>query len=191
MSARTCLTSVGIGILLNADTFSAFGRRPAGEMEWPRKFASVAPNRAFEGESLHGVAQKVRIGGTQSCLRGGKLEIVLSKVFEEGANRPNMRYQVGIGHDDIIEVSCLLFQVLDHLIDDLDEPPRRGAAALRHSVPLIKACGCAERCKRNCVLVCRYLVNRGNQAEQGNTRPESKEFRTWSARGIGSWLSSC
>ena len=47
ISARTCFTSLGIGILANANTFSALGRRPAGEMEWPRKFASVAPNRAF------------------------------------------------------------------------------------------------------------------------------------------------
>ena len=35
-----------------AETLTAFGRIPAGEMEWPRTFASVAPRRAFEGESL-------------------------------------------------------------------------------------------------------------------------------------------
>ena len=52
MSARTCLTSVGIDILVSSDAFSAFGRRPAGEMEWPKNFALVAPKRAFEGESL-------------------------------------------------------------------------------------------------------------------------------------------
>ena len=90
-----------------------------------------------------------------------------SKAFEEGANRPNMRYRVGIEHDDIVKVSCHLFQALDHLIDYLDEPPRRGAAALRHNEPLIEACGCAERCKGNCVLVCRYLVEQENQVEQG------------------------
>ena len=100
----------------------------------------------------------MRIGGAQSRLRGGKLEIVLSKAFEEGANRLNMRYRVGTEDDDIVEVSCHLFQALDYLIDDLDEPPKRGAAALRQNEPLIETCGCAERCKGNCVLVCRYLV---------------------------------
>ena len=113
------------------------------------------------------MAQKVRIDGTQSRLQGGKLEIVLSKAFEEGANRPNMRYQVGIEHDGIIEVSYPLFQVLDHLIDYLDKLPRRGAAVLRHNEPLVEACGCAERCKGTCVLVCRYLVERGNEVERG------------------------
>ena len=42
------------------------------------------------------MAQKVGIGGTQSRLRGEKLEIVLSKAFEEGATRQNMCYRVGI-----------------------------------------------------------------------------------------------
>ena len=83
---------------------------------------------------------------------------MLLKAFEEGANRPNMRYRVGIEHDDIVEVSYHLFQALGHLIDDLDEPPGRGAAALKHNEPLIDARGCAERSKGNCVLVCRYLV---------------------------------
>ena len=92
---------------------------------------------------------------------------MLSKAFEEGANRPNMRYQMIIEHDDI-EVGCHLFQAIDRLIDNLDEPPRTGAAALRHNEPLIESRGCAERCKGNCILVCRYLVERGNQVEQGN-----------------------
>ena len=46
-----------------------------------------------------------------------------------------------------------------------NEPPRQGAAALRHNKPLIEACGCAERCEGNCVLVCRYLVGRENQVK--------------------------
>ena len=36
-----------------------------------------------------------------------------------------MRYRVGVEHDDVVEVSCHLCQALDHLIDNLDEPPRR------------------------------------------------------------------
>ena len=69
-----------------------------------------------------------------------------------------MRYRFGIEHDDIVEVCCHPFQIVDHFIDDLDETPRRGAAALRHNEPLVEACGCAQRCKGNCVLVCHYLV---------------------------------
>ena len=61
---------------------------------------------------------------------------MLSKASEEGANRPNMRYWVGVELDDIVELSFHLFQALDHPIDDLDEPPRRGAAALRNTEPL-------------------------------------------------------
>ena len=68
---------------------------------------------------------------------------MLSKAFDEGANRPNMRYRIDIERNDIAEVCCHLFQVLHHLIDDLDEPPRQGAAALRHNELLVEACGCA------------------------------------------------
>ena len=75
-------------MLINADTFSAFGRKPGGEMEWPRNLASVAPNRAFEG---------------------GKLEVMLSKAFEEGANCVDMRYRIGIEHNGIVEVCRHLF----------------------------------------------------------------------------------
>ena len=112
------------------------------------------------------MAQKVRIGGAQPRFRGGKVEIVLSKVFEEGAYRPNMRYRVGIEHDDIVDVSFLLFQVLYHPIGDLDEPPRRGSVALGQNDLLIEASECEKRCKGNCVIACRYLVARGNQVEQ-------------------------
>ena len=113
------------------------------------------------------VAQEVLICGTQSRLRGGKLTIMLSKAFEESANRLDMRYRIGIEHNDIVEVCRHLFQVLDHLIDHLDELPRRSAAALRHNKPLVEARGCAERCKRHRILMRLYLVERRNQVEQG------------------------
>ena len=32
--------------------FSAFGRTPAGEIEWPKRSVSVAPRRALEGENV-------------------------------------------------------------------------------------------------------------------------------------------
>ena len=65
------------------------------------------------------MAYNVCIGGAQTRLRGGTLEIGISKAFEEGANRPNIRHRVGVEHDDTVEVSCHLFQALDHLIDNL------------------------------------------------------------------------
>ena len=78
---------LGIGILINADTFCAFGRRPAGEMEWLRNFASVAPNRAFEGGSM------------RLCFRRrSKRERIV-----------DMRYRIEIEHNDIVEVCRHLF----------------------------------------------------------------------------------
>ena len=77
---RTCLTSVGISILVNADTFSAFGCRPAGEREWARRFASVVPNHAFEGESLRlcfrRCSERERI--VQTCATGSESNTITS-----------------------------------------------------------------------------------------------------------------
>ena len=67
------------------------------------------------------------------------LEVMLSKALEEGANRLDMSYRIGIEPNDIVEVCRHLFQVLNHLIDHLHEPPRRSAAALRHNEPLGEA----------------------------------------------------
>ena len=75
---------------------------------------------------------------------------MLSKAFEEGVNRLDMCYRIGIEHNDI-KVCRHLVQVLDHLIDHLDQPPRRSAAALRNNEPLVEARGCAERSKRGTV----------------------------------------
>ena len=114
---------------------------------------------------------------------------MLSQAFEEGANRLDMRYRIRIEHNDIAEVSRHLGQVLNHLIDYLDEPPRRSAATLGHDEPLMEARGCAERCKWDGILMRLYLVERGHQVEQGgNALPGPKESRTWSTWGIGSWL---
>ena len=50
---------------------------------------------------------------------------MLSKAFEEGTNCLNMRYRVGIEHDDIVKVCCHLVRVFHHLIGDLDESHSR------------------------------------------------------------------
>ena len=112
---------------------------------------------------------------------------MFSQAFEEGANRLNMRYRIGIEHNDIVEVSRQLLKSL--LIDHLDEPPRRSAAALRHNEPLAQARGCAERCKGDRILMRLTSRNEETKSHRENTFPEPKESRTWSTRGIGSWLS--
>ena len=55
--------------------------------------------RSGVGRRGSGVAQEVCICGAQSRLEGGKLEVMLSKAFEEGANRLDMRYRIGIEHN--------------------------------------------------------------------------------------------
>ena len=83
---------------------------------------------------------------------------MLSQAIEDGANRLDMRYRIGIEHTDIVEVRSHLCHALGRLIDHLKEPPKRIAAALRHDEPLVKARGCAERCKRNRILLRLNLV---------------------------------
>ena len=92
---------------------------------------------------------------------------MLSKAFEEGANRLDMCYRIGIELSDIVEVCRNLFQALDHFVDHFYKLPRRSAAALRHNESFAKARRCAERCKGHRVLMHLYLVERGNQVEQG------------------------
>ena len=109
------------------------------------------------------MAQEVRICGTQSSLRGGTLEVMFSKAFDQGANHLDMLYRIGIEHIDIVMVCRHLFEVLNHLINHLDEPPRRNAAALRHNESIIKARGCAKRCKGHRIRKRLFLAERGNQ----------------------------
>lgn len=49
---------------------------------------------------------------------------MLSQALEEGTNRSNMCYQVGVHHNDIVKVALDLFQTPIVFIDNLDEPPR-------------------------------------------------------------------
>ena len=44
---------------------------------------------------------------------------MLSQALEEGPNRLDMRYRIGIEHNGIVEVRSHPVQVLDHLIDHL------------------------------------------------------------------------
>ena len=50
-----------------------------------------------------------------------------------------MSSRVGVEDDHIVEVGRHLFQALDNVVDNLDDPPGRSAAALGHGEPLIEA----------------------------------------------------
>ena len=97
----------------------------------------MAPNRAFQGESLR---------------------LLLSQAFDQGANSLDVRYRIGIERYHIVEVSSRLFSILNHLIDHLNERPRQSASALRHDEPLLETRGCAVRCEGDGILVRLNLV---------------------------------
>ena len=83
-----------------------------------------------------GVSQKIGVGGAKLGLGGNKFEVVLPKAFEDGADVGDMGRGVGVEGDDVVEVCGDPIEVYDDLVDDLDEPPGRGLATLRHGEPL-------------------------------------------------------
>ena len=46
-----------------------------------------------------------------------------------------MESRVGVEHDDVVKVGGDAFKIFDDLVDDLDELPGRGTAALKHDEP--------------------------------------------------------
>ena len=81
---------------------------------------------------------------------------MLSKAFEEGANRVDMCYRIGIEHNDIVDVGRHLLKILKHLIDHLDEPPRRSTAALSHDAPLVEPVG-VQNAVRGTISLCAFI----------------------------------
>ena len=72
----------------------------------------MTPTQAFEGESL----------GLRLRRRSKSARIV-------------SMWAVGSESDHIAGIGRHLFQTLDHLVDRLNQPPRRRAAALRQDKP--------------------------------------------------------
>ena len=107
-----------------------------------------------------GVSQEIGVGGAELGLGGGKFEVVLSKAFEEGSDVGNVSGGVRIENDDVVQVGGDAFEVLDDLVDDFNEPARRGVATLRHDEPLEEAGGGAERGEGDGVFVDGDLVER-------------------------------
>ena len=85
-------------------------------MVCPRKSALVAPLLTLEDE---------------------RFECVLSKAFEEGAERILAMCAAGSGSKSLTSSrGCCVTKVLDDLVRDLDKPARCGDVALRHDEPL-------------------------------------------------------
>ena len=80
-----------------------------------------------------------------------------------------MSRRVGVEDDHIVEVGRHLFQALDNLVDNLDEPPGRSAAALGHGYPRIEARGGAKRREGNGILARGKLMERRTRSNRENT----------------------
>ena len=78
------------------------------------------------------MSQEIGVVGAKLGLGGGKFEVVPPQAFEEGADVSDMSRGVGIEDDDVVEVGGDAIEVFDDLVDDLDKPPGRGVATLRH-----------------------------------------------------------
>ena len=76
------------------------------------------------------------VGGVKLGFERGKLEVMLSTAFQEGADVVDMGSWVGVESYDVVEVGGYSVQALDDLVNDLDEPAGRGAATLRHDESL-------------------------------------------------------
>ena len=90
------------------------------------------------------MSQEIGVGGAKFSFGRGKLEVVLSKAFEEGADVVDMGIWVGVEDYDVVEVGVYSVEALDDLINDLDEPAGRGAATLRNDEPLEESGGGTE-----------------------------------------------
>ena len=90
------------------------------------------------------VSQEIGVGGAKFGFVRGKLEVVLSKAFEEGADVVDMGSWVGVESYDVVEVGGYSVEARDDLVVDLDEPVVRGAATFRHSQPREDSGGDAE-----------------------------------------------
>ena len=90
------------------------------------------------------VSQEIGVGCAELGFGGGKLEVVLSKAFEEGADVVDMGSWVWVEDYDVVEVGGYSVAALDDPVNDLGEPAGRGAAVLRRDEPPEESGGGAE-----------------------------------------------
>ena len=113
------------------------------------------------------MSQKVGAGSAKLGFGRRGFDVVFSKAFEKGVDIGDVGRGVGVENYDVVEVGRYAVKVFDDLVDDLDEPSRRGAASLRHDEPLEESGGRAEGSKRYSVRVDGDLVERRHEIEQG------------------------
>ena len=92
---------------------------------------------------------------------------------------------VGVEHDDVIKLGGDAFKVFDGLLDDFDEPPGRGNAALRHDEPFETPGECAERGEWDGVIFDGDLVEREYRVEQGEDASVPRESKDLVHAGDG------
>ena len=92
----------------------------------------------------NGVSQTNVVGGVKLGFERGKLEVMLSTAFQEGADVVDMGSWVGVESYDVVEVGGYSVEARDDLVVDLDEPIVPGAATFRHSQPREDSGGDAE-----------------------------------------------
>eukprot|EP00904_Undaria_pinnatifida_P010008 jgi/Undpi1/6137/HiC_scaffold_20.g08622.m1 len=104
--------------------------------------------------------QEIGVDDAKLGLGGGKIEVLLPKAFEEGADVSDVSRGVGVEDDDVVEVGGDAFEVFDDLVDYLDEPPGRGVATLRHDEPLKRREGVQKVARLECRDGCNIAVLR-------------------------------
>ena len=127
-----------MGMRVKADTFSALGRTAAGQMELPKKLASVAPSRAFEGESLI------------LCLRSRSVRARVVLAWAGGSESNT------ISSSRYAATTCSKNLVT-----------RRRAAALRHDQPPVNTRWGAKRRESDRALVSGCPMERRHEVKEG------------------------
>ena len=113
---------------------------------------------------------------------------MLSKALEEGADVVDVGNGLGVENYDVVQVGGYVVEALDDLVDDLDEPARRGAAALRHDGPLEESGRGAKSGEGGGIFADGYFWWNGDtRSNREKMRPFPKESRTSSTRGMESW----
>ena len=120
------------------------------------------------------MSQKVGADSTKLGFGRRKFEVVFSKAFKKRADVGDVSRGVAVENCDVVEVGRYAVKVFDDLVDDLDEPARRGAASLRHGKPLEESGGRAESSQGYGILIDGDLVERRHGIGQGEDATLSK-----------------
>ena len=127
--------------------------------------------------------------GAKFGFRGGMLEVVLSKAFEDGPDDVDMGSWVWVEDYDVVEFGGHPIEAHDALINDFNEAAARGAATLRHDEPLKNLVGVQKAVKWMVSLSIMIWWNEDKRSKKVKMCPLPRESKTSSTRGMGSWAS--